>query len=431
MASKSGWVWIPVTCFLLGSVGVGPLAPADAAAQTLAERVGQLFTFGNCGQPLCLDVDQGHGDHYNPEVVQGEQNTLAFLRSAIVSGLTGVPTAAAHAGVRVRFVDGQLRTEDVSPGPIFAERALTLGEGILVFGANTTGLSFSNLRGVPLDDLELNFAHVNVGAPEFGDPEFENDIIRVRTDLSVSLLVTNLYGAYGVTDALDVAVSFPLVRSALSGDSEAQVVSTLSQTPHVFEGGTTSAQTSTDGSAVGIGDISVRAKYRVLEGEQWGAALLGEVRLPTGSSEDFHGTGSLGFSTMGILSGQSGNFSPHLNFGAVFLGSESVSDQFRFALGFDQILTPTVTLAVDLLGSFAIGDEPFALPGDIQFDVPQPRTVRSSNIPQMDDNRLDGSIGAKFALPGETRLVTNALVPLNNGGMRPSFVWTLGIERLF
>lgn len=414
----------------MAAVVVSALVAGPVQGQTLTQRVQELFTFGNCGGSLCLQVDGGHGDHYIPEVVQGERNTLAFLQAAIGSGLTSIPAAAANGGVRVRFVDGRPVTEEISPGPIFAERAQTLGTGILLAGGNVTGLSFSNIRGVPLSDLELNFGHVNVGNAAFGDPDFENDLIRVRTALDVSLLVANVYLAYGVSDAVDLGVAVPLVQTSLGGSSQADVISTLSQTPHQFVGGGTSAQTSTDGSAVGVGDISVRAKVRLYEQDTWGAAVLGEARLPTGSEEDFHGTGGVGVRALGILSGQAGNFSPHLNAGVLLSGSEAQGDQLLLTAGFDQILAPNVTLALDFLGAWGLGESTVVLPDDIRFDVPQPRTTRSSNLPDIADTRMDGSVGVKF-LAGGTRIVANALVPLNDGGMRPSVVWTLGLERLF
>lgn len=414
-----------VAAVILTALLAGP-----AQGQTLTQRVQELFTFGDCGGSLCLQVDGGHGDHYIPEVVQGEQNTLAFLQAAIGAGLTSIPAAAANGGVRVRFVDGRPVTEEISPGPIFAERAQTLGRGILLAGGNVTGLSFSNIRGVPLSDLELNFGHVNVGNASFGDPDFENDIIRVRTALDVSLLVANVYLAYGVSDAVDLGVAVPLVQTSLGGSSQADVISTLSQTPHQFVGGGTSAQTATDGSAVGVGDISVRAKVRLYEQDTWGAAVLGEARLPTGSEEDFHGTGGVGVRALGILSGQAGNFSPHLNGGVLLSGSEAQGDQLLLTAGFDQILAPNVTLALDFLGAWGLGESTVVLPDDLRFDVPQPRTTRSSNLPDIADTRMDGSVGLKF-LAGGARIVANALVPLNDGGMRPAVVWTLGLERLF
>lgn len=406
---------------------LAPVVPLQG--QSLTEEFSRLFTFGACGEPLCLTVNASvHGNHYVPSVTQGERNTLNFLRGAIGAGLSAVPAAAANAGVRLRFVDGLPVTEEVSPGPIFAERAQTLGRGILLVGGNVTGLGFSSLRGQPLSDLQLNFTHENVGAAELGNPSWENDVLEVRTDLDVSLFVTSLYAAYGVSDALDVAVSLPVVRSTLAGVSRIQFNSSDPDSPHRLEPDQETAQA--EGSAVGVGDVTVRAKYRLLESDRWAAGVLGEVRLPTGREDDFLGTGHLGLRALGILSGQSGNFAPHVNGGVLLSGSDILGDQLVLVAGFDQILTPSVTLALDLVGAWGVGESALTFPPEVRFDVPA-RTVRTTNLPDISDDRLDGSVGAKFMAPGGIRVVTNALIPLNQGGMRPAITWTIGGEYVF
>jgi hypothetical protein len=34
-------------------------------------------------------------------------------------------------------------------------------------------------------------------------------------------------------------------------------------------------------------------------------------------------------------------------------------------------------------------------------------------------------------LPGDYRIVTNLLMPMSNGGLRPRQMWTLGFERTY
>jgi hypothetical protein len=409
---------------LLLALVLAPGGPLEG--QSLTEQFSRLFTFGACGEPLCLTVNASvHGNHYVPSVTQGERNTLNFLRGAIGAGLSAVPAAAANAGVQFRLVDGLPVTEDISPGPIFAERAQTLGRGILLVGGNVTGLSFSSLRGQPLSDLLLNFTHENVGAAELGDPSWENDVLEVRTDLDVGLFVTSVYAAYGLTDALDVAVSVPVVRSSLAGVSRIQFNSTDPNSPHRLDPDQETAQA--EGSAVGLGDVTVRAKYRVFERDRWAAGVLGEARIPTGREEDFLGTGNLGVRVLGILSGQSGGFAPHVNGGVLLSGSDILGDQLLFVAGFDQILTPSVTLALDLVGAWGLGESALTFPTEVRFDLPA-RTVRTTNLPDISDDRLDGSVGAKFMAPGGMRILTNVLIPLNKGGMRPGLTWTLGGE---
>src|SRR5690606_31629715 len=61
---------------LLIGILAAVLFTPTAQAQSLRDHFSRLFTFGNCGQPLCLDVDNQHGDHFIPQVVQGESNML-------------------------------------------------------------------------------------------------------------------------------------------------------------------------------------------------------------------------------------------------------------------------------------------------------------------------------------------------------------------
>ena len=44
---------------------------APVEAQSLNSRINDLFTFGDCGEPLCLSVGSGHGSHFIPAVQAG------------------------------------------------------------------------------------------------------------------------------------------------------------------------------------------------------------------------------------------------------------------------------------------------------------------------------------------------------------------------
>ncbi len=76
----------------------------------------------------------------------------------------------------------------ISAGPIYAERAQTLGRGPLFVSLARTGLHYETLRGVPLDAIPLAFTHQNVDFPNcdavfsadctlYGVPTFENEVI--------------------------------------------------------------------------------------------------------------------------------------------------------------------------------------------------------------------------------------------------------------
>lgn len=413
------------------------VVPVSVSAQSLSQRFTDLFTFGDCGEPMCLNVDivGGHGSHYIPSVTQGEKDMLGFLSGSIAMSLTNLPFTAAASGVAFEFVDGVVTSTPVSAGGVFGERALTLGRGRMLFGANVNSINMERIRGVPLNNLVIRFAHQNVGAAALGDPAFENDIIEVRTDLNVHLLVTSVFASYGLLSNVDVGVLVPLVLASLDGVSEAHILPFERPTPHLF--GTTSADASefaesaSSGSAFGIGDIAVRVKANLFQGSSVGFGLAADVRLPTGDSANFLGSGETTVRAIGILSARMGAFSPHLNGGAAIRTGGSQNNSIIGAAGFDHLLADGVTLAVDLLGDYSLGESLLQLPDAVVFDAPVRRRVRLTDIPDQSDHLVDFSAGLKMRVPGDLRLLTNLMVPLTDGGLRPRYLWTLGLERSF
>lgn len=405
-----------------------------ARGQTLHEDLLSLFRFGQCDEPLCLNVGGEHGQHYIPSVTQGEDDMLAFMTTAIGLSLVNLPFTAATSGVEFSFSGGAPVATVVSPGPIFAERAQTLGAGRLLLSANLNAIGFDNVRGVPLDQLRFLFAHENVGGSALGDPLFENDMIEVDLDLSMSLLVTTLFASYGLTDQIDVAVGVPLVRASLSGDSHAVVNQFTDPSPHEFEtptGPSAVADASASSSAIGLGDIAGRIKVNVHQGQQLGVALMGDVRLPTGSEEDFLGTGAMVIRGMGVVSGRMGDLAPHLNAGILITDAEKIQNRFLATLGFDHLMSDVATLAVDLVGSFEMGESLIAPPDPVVFTAPTIRTVDLTAIPDKSDHFLDAAFGFKLTTRTGWRFVVSSLFPLLEGGVRPRSMWTLGVERVY
>ena len=410
------------------------LLAAPASAQSLRDRVTNLFTFGNCGDALCLEVNaEIHGQHYNPAVVQGEDNMLAFLGNAITSAIGNVPFAAAASGTAFTFEGGVPTAIQISPGPVFADRAQTLGRGNVFFGASVSGISFDNIRGVPLSDLEFRFSHQNVGDAALGNPAFENDVIEVETEMTLDLLIGTVIAAYGLGDRIDVGVAVPIVRASLSGTSTAQFDYWNPSSPHQFgteENPQAQATTSSEGSVVGIGDVGARLKVMLYENATLGVTAIGDVRLPTGSEDDFLGTGTTTVRAIGVVSGRFGAFTPHVNVGALLTSADYLNNRLLLTAGFDQLLSESVTLALDLVSNFQVGDAKLTVPDRVIFTAPSVRTLDLTNIPRQVDDLMDGSVGVKISAGG-FRLVGNALVPLTDGGMRPNVMWTLGLERTF
>jgi hypothetical protein len=417
--------------FAIAAVSLA-LVASPLTAQTLSDRFRQLFTFGNCGQPLCLEVSNEHGSHYIPAVTQGENDLLAFLTGSIATSLGNLPFTSATSGVTFRIDEtGVPVATSVSGGPIFAERSQTLGRGRFLLGVNVNGISMDNVRGVPLSDLELRFTHQNVGNAALGDPTFERDIIEVATDMSLSLIVTSAFASIGIMNDVDIGVLVPFVRASLEGSSQATLDAFQPGSPHLFGGTSETAESSAEGSATGIGDIAIRAKINLYQTPEFGFALLGDARLPTGDEENFLGSGTTSVRALGILSGSFGNFAPHLNAGFAYRSGENQSNSLLATLGFDQLMSDRVSIAAELITDFEIGDPQLILPEPVVFTSPTVETVNLTDIPNEKDNRMDAAFGIKFLLASEVRGVTNIMFPLNDGGLRPKFLWTVGIERTF
>ncbi|MFQ5702936.1 MAG: hypothetical protein ACE5HT_02830 [Gemmatimonadales bacterium] len=427
-----------VILYTLSSIIASPLLAQSSAK--LRDRVSDLFRFGNCDGLLCLDgsinAGTGHGDHFLPAFASGNAAIISFITNAIGQSVSNTPISATSSGATFSFVGGLPVRTSTSAGPIFAERAQTLGRGKFFVGANVSGAHFTTLNGVPADNLSLNFVHEDVSnAGTLGDPEFENDVIDVTMGLDIDVLVTSVFMTYGITDFIDIGVALPFVRTSLKGSSEAQIMPFGSTAFHFFGGSIADpvlrAASSIDGSATGIGDVAARIKINLGQSPKVGAALLGDVRFATGDEEDLLGAGDASGRALAVVSAQFGAFAPHLNAGYVVRAANEQNDAALATIGFDNLMTSWATLAFDVLTEWQIGADKNSLPGPITYDQPFRREVQSSPIVERRANIVNASVGMKFTLRGGTVLVTNAIFPLTETGLQPDVVWTAGLEYNF
>ena len=125
---------------------------------------------------------------------------------------------------------------------------------------------------------------------------------------------------------------------------------------HAFDGDNPDERTFTSsGSATGIGDIVLRAKYNFLRARGGGLAAAVDVRTPTGDESNLLGTGGVQTKVYGIASAAIGKMSPHVNAGYTFstegaLSDAALNDEWNYAVGFDLAVSPRLTLIADVLG---------------------------------------------------------------------------------
>jgi hypothetical protein len=434
---------------------VGSLCATSVQAQGLRDQISQLFIFGEgesalflagSGDPGNPQNIQVHGDHFIPAAVESNGSIIVFLENSIASQLSNLPFSSTSGGRTFRFEGGVPIATSTSPGPIFAERALTLGRGRLLIGANVSRFNFQSVRGIPLDAIALTFTHENVDFPNcdqifnsdcsiMGVPAWENDVITLDLALNLDVTSTLFTLSYGLLDWIDVGVAVPLISNSLRGNSRAEVEPFSSDANHFFSGtvenpGLT-AERFVEGSATGLGDVAARAKIRVARTDQTAFAILGDARFATGSEEDLLGSGEFAVRGLGIVSAQFGAFSPHANVGYLYRNGDMQNDAFLATLGFDHLLADWAALAVDLISEFQVGESKIVTPEPVSIEVPFARSITTTNIPDTRDDIIAGSFGFKFLTPSGITIVANSLWPLNDGGLRASVAWTLGLEYNF
>ncbi|MGE3525655.1 MAG: hypothetical protein AB7I33_07020 [Gemmatimonadales bacterium] len=400
------------------------------AQDNLRSTITQLFTFGDCGAPLCLELGNEHENHFIPAVTASNQTVIAFITEAIGKSVANTPISATSSGTTFSLVGGLPVRSSTSMGPIFGERAQTLGRGRFFVGANVTGLSLTTLNGTQLDNILINFAHQDVGNPGLGDPEFENDVIQLRMSLDMNITVASVFATWGILDFVDLGVAVPIVRTSITGFSQAQVLPFGNSTVHNFGGAPPilRATSNASGTATGLGDVVGRLKINLGQSRTFGAALLTDVRFSTGNEKDLLGAGSSSVRALGIASAQFGEFAPHLNVGYLARTGDLTNDAFLATLGFDQLVAPWATFAAELISEWQIGADKISLPRDIHYVAPLDRTIPAISVPRRRDNVLNAAVGIKFNVRGGTVLVLNGIVPVRRVGLQPDFIWTVGLE---
>lgn len=302
-------------------------------------------------------------------------------------------------------------------GPIFAERATTLGRGRFSFNASFSYFKYDQFEGDNLNDIQVAAQHQpDVLPPNDERTSFELDTVRIDVDLDIRVWLLPLAATYGITDRLDVGIIVPIVRVAMDVNTHAAVVVSPDNpfpTAHTFVGGPESPDDSASGDATGLGDIVLRAKYHLIKSEAIDLAGSLLVKLATGDEDNFLGTGDTTVRPFLILSRTfanflvpSINFSPHLNIGYEFNLDNSSRNTVEYVIGFDAGSRKFV-FAWELIGSHETNGD------GIGTDI------------------LTTSVGVKWNPFKQFLLFANALVALNDEGLRADVIPSFGAEYSF
>lgn len=269
------------------------------------------------------------------------------LNSSIAVALSVLPLASPASGVITKTdpATGAELPSSISLGPIFTERAETIGKHKLYIGVSNQDFHFATLNGQSLSSatmLQTQGGPTTVyagGSPLITLPASVNVKMDVRLSQNVAFLT------YGVTNRIDVSVGLPVVHAAVSSET----YNAVSYAGDGFNGNSNGncwcVGTFTPGSApvngsgltlsqvgyaslakTGFGDMLLRFKGNVFEGKKVALALGADLRLPTGDASNFLGTGAVAgkpFAALSLYTKEWNGivFSPHVNAGWQFAGT--------------------------------------------------------------------------------------------------------------
>jgi hypothetical protein len=459
-----------------------PLAAAfllsgAAAAQDLREQLTDFFRTGVTLAPPTVPGQPTHEAHFDS--VTGQFAAVDQFYAEITQQLAAFPLPSSSGGFTYRYDPGLgtfVRAAD-SFGPIYAERAQTIGKGFLNLGVNYSHFSYDMISDLDLDSDEIPVLFLHLPSADPTDPQhftpwFRGDAITGPLNLKVTSDITAFVATYGVTNRFDIGVAVPLVNVSVDQASTLTIerfatggnISTI----HRFDpdgdpdcavatGGDVESCTQV-GSATGLGDVLFRAKYRLTDSPRGGFALATDARFPTGNEDDLLGTGVFQIRAFLIGSVQLGTFSPHINAGYTWAihrhnnqpaGSPGVPDEINYTAGFDWALGSRVTFAGDVIGrtfrnSQVVGVEltPLCVNPNPAYVPPAGSTcANDANLvsyvrPQIavttgNVNTLIGSAGFKINPVGNLLVTLNALFSITKEGLQDKFTPVVGIDYAF
>ncbi len=404
------------------AVLLAALAPAGARADDLSTLVTSLYG----GDGIMLDTTTFNGTSHAPHFNSSSLEELNQLGSSLSSKLGFLALNSTAASFTFDFETGvPVRTTD-SLGPILAERAETIGEHRLSVGFTYARVDYKYFNGENLHNLTLFFTHDDVNGdgilgpnPNLAPPylfDVETDRVRVDMDVELTQHVYAVYGNFGITQDLDVGIAIPLLRNDLQAHAHASIERNATNPPstdvHNFADPATGDEdvpdSSVKGSASGIGDLRVRAKYHVGNDDGWKPALafVAHLEAPTGDENNLLGTGNWGWMGMLVADKAFGRVTTYLNAGYQFVSGGA--DDVQYQAGFDVRVTPRVTTVAQIVGRWEPSE-----------------SSESTSI-------LDAAFGVKFEAYRSVVVLTNFIVPLNrDNGLRADSVWAFGFEYTF
>jgi hypothetical protein len=450
--------------------------PRQPVSQILPNLFGNTIVLTPTGTPEFPN----HSAHFKPGAEQLQTPTR--FNEQIVTLLATLPVGSSSGGFTYTFNPtlGSFSRSSESFGPLYMERALTIGKDRGSLGVGYQRSTYDTFERKALRQPEIKFyiEHTDCcGATAGGlavadgtrlNPAFEGDIIEAALTLNLATDTMVFSGAYGITDRFDLGVAVPLVRVDASAAVRARLerlATAANPDVHQFEGDNPDERTfGSSGTATGIGDIVIRAKYNLFRAGGGGLAAALDVRTPTGDESNLLGTGGLQGRLFGIASMTVGKWSPHVNAGYTAstrggLPGVTLKDEWSYAGGVDVAVSSRLTLLADLLGRtildagrFEEADRVFEFlatgtgstgggggggggggsgGGGTTTRTPTRVTRRELQFRPGNLNLLLANVGARFNPVRSLLVSANLLFPLTSAGLRDRVTPAISVDYSF
>jgi hypothetical protein len=418
------------------------------------------------------------------------------INEAVGIQVSQLPIASPSSGITFRY-DPSLKTfapsKEESLGPILGERASTIGRHKLYVAFSFQYFNFNSIDGQDTSKLPSVVQHEafpppfpspsitacpnqsGLSGPFAGNPCFVRDFIQTTNSIDLTVHQYTIYATYGLTRHLDFSVEIPILNVSLKTTSNATIVSNSVAPPsptfpngvfHQFDPALVpscgSAQPclqgafANSGSSQGIGDVTLRGKYELYQGERFGFAAGLDLRLPTGDAENFLGSGTTGVKPFGVVS-YSARVSPHAELGYEWNGDSILAGDFVgpkaanskralpnrlvYTVGADVSIVKHLTGAFDLYGQRLFGvpqlfSSPYTDLGKCS-DIACTTLTAGTTHPNLgvlsntDYNILNASLGLKYQLVRNLVVSGNVLLKLNDSGLRATAVPLVGVSYSF
>jgi hypothetical protein len=324
--------------------------------------------------------------------------------------LAALPVSSSTGGFVYRFNPsvGTMERASDSFGLFFLDRALTSGRRQTSIGVTYRYAQFDTLDGRSLRDGTL----VTTANRLTGEPApFDVEALELKLDAAT----VTMFGSYGVTDRLDISAAMPVVDLSLSGERL-----------NVYRG-SVFQQATASAFVTGIGDISLRAKYALVQTREIGVAADVDLRLPTGNEDQLLGAGSTAVRLSAIASLEGPRVATHVKGG---IGLGGASDEVALGAAVALAVTSRFSLVGEVFGQRL---SELARIADVAAPHPSIPNVSTTRLLPADTgtNTAVAVAGFKWNVARTWLLNANVLFPLTDTGLTSRPIPSIALEYTF